>query len=87
MNVTEVALLSIIVSFAKSFRDRKFNVQIFVKSFLLFFVSLYLIDLLLAPFLSGDSKENGKEINGAWLIGGIILLILLSFAKKLFVRR
>lgn len=90
MNVTEIVILSVIAGFAKSIKDikdKKFNVLIFLKSFLLFFVALLAIDLLVGQFVSTDTKENSGEGNIIWLIGGIILFILLSFARKMFVRR
>ena len=87
MSVTEIAILSIIVGFAKSFKDKKFNFQMFLKSFLLFFVGILLIDLVLEQFISTDQKENSGEENGIWIVGGIIVFILLSFARKMFVRR
>lgn len=90
MNITEIAILSVIAGFAKSIKDikdKKFNVLIFLKSFLLFFVALLAIDLLVGQFVSTDTKENSGEGNIIWLIGGIILFILLSFARKMFVRR
>ncbi len=90
MNITEIAILSVIAGFAKSIKDikdKKFNVLIFLKSFLLFFVALLAIDLLVGQFVSTDTKENSGEENIIWLIGGIILFILLSFARKMFVRR
>ena len=90
MNVTEIAILSVIAGFAKSIKDikdKKFNVLIFLKSFLLFFVALLAIDLLVGQFVSTDTRENSGEENIIWLIGGIILFILFSFARKMFVRR
>ena len=90
MNITEIAILSVIAGFAKSIKDikdKKFNVLIFLKSFLLFFVALLAIDLLVGQFISTDTRENSGEENIIWLIGGIILFILLSFARKMFVRR
>ena len=90
MNVTEIAILSVIAGFAKSIKDikdKKFNLLIFLKSFLLFFVALLAIDLLVGQFVSTDTKENSGEENIIWLIGGIILFILFSFARKMFVRR
>lgn len=90
MNVTEIVILSVIAGFAKSIKDikdKKFNVLIFLKSFLLFFVALLAIDLLVGQFVSTDTRENSGEENIIWLIGGIILFILFSFARKMFVRR
>lgn len=90
MNITEIAILSVIAGFAKSIKDikdKKFNLLIFLKSFLLFFVALLAIDLLVGQFVSTDTKENSGAENIIWLIGGIILFILLSFARKMFVRR
>ena len=90
MNVTEIAILSVIAGFAKSIKDikdKKFNLLLFLKSFLLFFVALLAIDLLFGQFISTDTKENSGDENIIWLIGGVILFILISIGRKLFVRR
>ncbi len=74
MNIAEIVLLSFVMSLIESFRDKKFYFKIFIKSFLIYFIGVLILNQLLDKFVPNEMIEKYSEKYGLWIFGGFLLL-------------
>jgi hypothetical protein len=87
MNIAEIVLLSFVMSLIESFRDKKFYFKIFIKSFLIYFIGVLILNQLLDKFVPNEMIEKYSEKYGLWIFGGFLLLFSIFLSIRGFFKR
>jgi hypothetical protein len=87
MNIAEIVLLSFVMSPIESFRDKKFYFKIFIKSFLIYFIGVLILNQLLDKFVPNEMIEKYSEKYGLWIFGGFLLLFSIFLSIRGFFKR
>lgn len=87
MNIAEIVLLSFVMSPIESFRAKKFYFKIFIKSFLIYFIGVLILNQLLDKFVPNEMIEKYSEKYGLWIFGGFLLLFSIFLSIRGFFKR